>query len=295
MNHVSPLRYPGGKSALSDFLIDIIDLNNLRDGAYYEAYAGGAGAGLRLLMEGVVSEIYLNDVDSRIHAFWVSVLDEPERFEKSIREIPLSIEEWKKQREIYLNPDHHDRFDLGFAAFYMNRCNRSGILMDAGPIGGFGQQGKWHMGVRFNRETLSRRVLDLAGYRENIHVFNKDAIRFLKEHLPKGRGRSHVFVYLDPPYVNKGRRLYFNAYGKKDHATLARYLLNQKSLYWIMSYDDNSLVRDLYRDRLRALVHSSYTLQSRRSTHEILIAPEHVTIPLEQRVGHNRFPLRKVA
>ena len=76
MSHSSPLRYPGGKSALSDFLIDVIDLNDLRGSAYYEAYAGGAGAGIKLLMEGAVSQIYLNDADYNIYSFWISVLDE---------------------------------------------------------------------------------------------------------------------------------------------------------------------------------------------------------------------------
>jgi len=295
MRYMSPLRYPGGKGVLSEFLIDVIDLNNLRGNAYFEAYAGGAGAALRLLMEGIVSEIYLNDADYRLYAFWTSVLDEPERFVKLIHEVPLTIKEWKRQRDICLHPEEHEQLDVGFAAFYMNRCNRSGILVDAGPIGGYEQQGKWRMNARFNRDTLAHRILNLVKFQEKIHVFNQDAIRFLKEQLPRGRDRKRIFVYLDPPYVNKGQRLYLNAYEKKDHTDLAKYLMSQKSLHWIMSYDDNSLVRNLYKDRLRALMKANYTLQEKRFTHEILIAPKHLITPLEHRIGRNRFPLRKVA
>ena len=167
--------------------------------------------------------------------------------------------------------------------------------MDAGPIGGYGQQGKWRMDARFNRDTLSDRILNLVHWRKKIRVFNQDAIRFLKEQLPKGCGRKRALVYLDPPYVNKGQRLYLNAYEKKDHADLARYLLSQKSLHWIMSYDDNGLVRKLYKDRLRARINANYTLQEKRLTHEILIAPKHLITPLECRVGRNRFPLQEVA
>ena len=295
LKHLSPLRYPGGKGVLSELLIDVIDLNNLRGNAYFEAYAGGAGAALRLLMEGVVSEIYLNDADYRLYAFWTSVLDEPERFIRLIHEVPLTIEEWKKQRDICLHPDSHRRLDVGFAAFYMNRCNRSGILLDAGPIGGYSQQGKWRMDARFNRDTLSDRILNLTRFQGKIRVFNQDAIQFLKEQLPKGCDRKRILVYLDPPYVNKGQRLYLNAYEHKDHADLARYLLSQKSLHWILSYDDNNLVRNLYQDRLRAQLSANYTLQEKRLTHEVLIAPKYLITPLEHRVGRNRFPMKEVA
>jgi DNA adenine methylase len=133
----SPLRYPGGKGCLSSLLADVIDLNDLRGSVYYEPYAGGAGAALELLREGIVSEVYINDADLRVGAFWESVLGETGHFVDEIFGVPLSIKEWRRQLEICSNPATHTRFQTGFAAFYMNRCNRSGVLTGAGPIGGY--------------------------------------------------------------------------------------------------------------------------------------------------------------
>jgi DNA adenine methylase len=227
----------------------------------------------------VVSEIHLNDADRRVYSFWKSALHSSERFADLIREVPLTIEEWHRQHDICVNPTAHSQFDIGFSAFFMNRCNRSGVLTGSGPIGGFEQSGKWRIDVRFNRPALAERILLLSKMRKRIHVTNHDAIDFLKASLPRGRGRDRVFVYLDPPYVIKGQRLYLNAYQPADHAILSQYMSNQRTLKWIMSYDDNQLVRSLYaRNRLFELP-IRYTLQEKRSAQELIIAPKHLYLP----------------
>ena len=68
MRILSPLRYPGGKSRITDFVKQIIKDNNLLDGVYVEPYAGGAAVALSLLMDEYVSSIIINDKDlSLIH------------------------------------------------------------------------------------------------------------------------------------------------------------------------------------------------------------------------------------
>ncbi len=280
---------------MASFLTDIIDLNYLRGCAYFEPYAGGAGAALNLLKEGVVSELYLNDADERIYAFWRSVQLYPERFMERIASVPLTITEWHKQHEICLNPSKYSLFDIGFATFFLNRCNRSGVLIGAGPIGGYEQKGKWRMDVRFNREELSRRIFHLSRYRERIHVSCNDALNFLKTSLPRGRGRDHIFIYLDPPYVNKGQRLYLNSYNADDHAFLAKYLNEQHRLQWIVSYDDNELIRRLYASFRIALLPIKYTLQQKRSAYELIIAPHYLSTPSVCRIGGRESSLRRIA
>ena len=200
MRYDSPLRYPGGKASLAGFLARTIGLNDLYGCTYFEPFAGGAGAALRLLREEVVSEIHINDLDVRIIAFWNAVLGERERFVDTILSVPLSVTEWEKQREIYRRGDANKGFELGFATFYLNRCNRSGVLFRAAPIGGQEQSGKWRIDARFNRAALAERVIAISRRRESIHVTNLDALEFLVHHLPRGRERGRVFAYLDPPY-----------------------------------------------------------------------------------------------
>jgi DNA adenine methylase len=295
MANASPLRYPGGKAAFSDFLTDVIDLNDLRACAYFEPYAGGAGAALELLKNGVVSDIYLNDADPRIYSFWYSALVFSSKFTKRILSVPLTLSEWYKQQHICLNPFLYSQFKVGFAAFYMNRCNRSGVLDGSGPIGGYKQDGKWRLDVRFNRERLAERIIAIARLRKHIHVFCMDAIVFLKDQLPRGKRRKHVFVYLDPPYVNHGPRLYLNAYNSDDHALIAKYLHAQKSLPWIMSYDDCSLIRELYSAHNIALLPTKYTFQKKRRINELLIAPHHLSTPSACRIAGRESLLEEIS
>jgi DNA adenine methylase len=290
LKYASPLRYPGGKAALTSFLAVTIDLNELRGCAYYEPYAGGAGATLGLLKQGVVSELHLNDADQRVHAFWHSALNVSDRFVDRISTVPLTIKEWHRQHDICSNPRAFSRFDVGFAAFFMNRCNRSGVLTGAGPIGGYAQAGAWRMDVRFNRTALAERILHLGRLKDRIHLSCEDAIVFLKRSLPRGHARAKVFVYLDPPYVIKGQRLYLNAYGPRDHAALARFLRAQKSLPWLVSYDDNELVRKLYASHKLAMMPIMYTLQEKRAAQELIITPRHVAVPRSCRIwGEDRL------
>lgn len=295
MNHLSPLRYPGGKSRLAGLLEAMISLNDLDGCDYYEPFAGGAGAALALLKSNAVSHLYLNDADVRIYSFWKACVSESERFAERIFEVPLTIDEWRRQRDICTHPSKHTQFEIGFAAFYMNRCNRSGVLMGAGPIGGYEQKGKWRLDVRFNREALARRALQLGQLRSAISLSKMDAIDFLKKRLPQGSARLHAFVYLDPPYVQKGQRLYLNAYRSQDHCELSRYLKAQKMLHWFASYDDSPLIRSLYAGLKICLMPIQYSLQVKRIESELVLAPHHLALPVLCRPMSQRELLFRVS
>lgn len=279
MAHISPLRYPGGKTLLTGFLNNLININKLQGCQYFEPYAGGAGAALGLLSQGVVSRVFLNDADTRVYSFWHSILKETNKFIDTINRIPLTIDEWKRQHFVCENPKSSSLFELGVATFYMNRCNRSGVITGAGPIGGYEQNGKWLMNARFNRESLSERIQAVAKMKKHIIISNNDAICFLKEKLPAGRGRKKVFVYLDPPYVVKGKSLYMNAYISRDHEMLARYMSKQFSLPWVMSYDNTDLIRSLYSECNQSYMRLQYSLQDKRAAKELIIVPKHVIVP----------------
>ncbi len=158
----------------------------------------------------------------------------------------------------------------------MNRCNRSGVLSGAGPIGGYAQSGKWKLGVRFNREALVSRILSIGRLHDRIHA---SCLEFLRSNLPRGSARQRVLVFLDPPYVNKGQRLYLNSYESRDHATLAHYMGRQQILPWVMSYDDTDLIRQLYSDHQIATLPIRYSLQDKREARELLIAPGRMALP----------------
>lgn len=62
-NNYSPLRYPGGKRRLVDFIKSIIDQNNLKGGTYIEPFSGGAAIALALAIDGYMERVVINDYE----------------------------------------------------------------------------------------------------------------------------------------------------------------------------------------------------------------------------------------
>jgi len=242
----SPLRYPGGKAVLTDFIAATIEANGIRECVYAEPYAGGAGAAINLLLAGKVERIILNDADRNIWAFWKSILDHTDEFLALVDGAQLTVNEWVLQRDAYETPKGRSTLERGFAAFFLNRCNRSGILTNGGVIGGLNQDGKWKIDARFNREGLKRRIERIAAYRDQIEVANMDAIQFLRTHVLSETDRSRFFVYLDPPYFVKGSQLYLNYYQPSDHADLAQFLRRIERVKWLVTYDNAPEIRQIY-------------------------------------------------
>lgn len=279
----SPLRYPGGKQVLGKVIARLVCLNNREGGTYVEPYAGGAGAALMLLFGDYVRSVSLNDADWTVYCFWKSVLDDTESFLRLIRDTPLTIDEWRRQRAIYKSPSDNSPLQVGFATFFLNRTNRSGIIVNGGPIGGIDQRGKWTVDARFYRSTLSKRVEKIALYRERISICNQDALDFLRDRVGNRAFLRSAFVYLDPPYFAKGRDLYLSFYAADDHRAVSRFILSTEGLMWVMSYDNVPEVARLYRTRRCIPFSLSYTARERRSGAEILIVGKGVRFPREWR------------
>src|SRR5450759_268390 len=88
--HFTPLRYPGGKAKLAEYVKSLMKENRLLNGEYVEPYAGGAAIALELLFHEYVSRIHINDVSKPLHAFWKSVLSDTEAFCHLIMKTPLN-------------------------------------------------------------------------------------------------------------------------------------------------------------------------------------------------------------
>lgn len=271
--YYSPLRYPGGKSCLSDFLADLIAVNRLQEKTYVEPFAGGAGAALTLLMLEKVENIVINDLDIGIYGFWKSVTEQPDKFIKKLERVEVSMAEWQRQKEIYRR-ERTDLFRLGFATFYLNRTNRSGII-EGGPIGGSRQNGTWGIDARFNKDGLIERVKKIALYKNRIHVSNKDGRSLIRELSRK----KNVFAYLDPPYYVKGGSLYLNHYQHNDHQKLASVLNESKDLHWILTYDNVDEIKKLYPDRSIYEFSLNYHADRARVGQELLILSDPIKLP----------------
>lgn len=275
MKTASPLRYPGGKSSMAGLLRDIRRLNGLRHQSIAEPFAGGAGASLTLLYLDEVHEIFINDADQAIYDFWWTLINRIRPFLDKLSKMSVSIEEWYRQRDVYRSVRVNSRLRRGFAAFYLNRCNHSGIIMNGGPIGGLSQEGKWKLDVRFNKHELQRRCEKIAKYRGRIHVSCADGIRFIGSLDPVS-----TFFFIDPPYFEKGPTLYLNALDTDYHVALAERLKTMQDCAWALTYDDCLPVRRMYRGwaAIRPFT-IRYSASRRRAGKEILITPKWLRLP----------------
>lgn len=272
----SPLRYPGGKARLSELLAGIIEHSGLRDCHYIEPYAGGCGLALSLLFNDKVSRITINDIDPSIWSFWKAVLDHTEELVELIRSTELSVDQWLVQREIQREGDMSDPVRLGFATFYLNRTNRSGIISGASVIGGMSQSGKYKMDCRFNREALIRRIRRISGARERIALRRDDAVDLMRVFECSGDGDT--LFCIDPPYFGKGSRLYTSFYNEEDHAAVAAAV--RKLRYpWVVTYDNVSEIQKLYRGSSQFTFNINYSVQSKRVGTELLVTSKGINVP----------------
>lgn len=278
---VSLLRYPGGKVSLYPRLREIVR-NNKLNGTYVEPYAGGAGAALALLITGQVDRIVINDLDPAIYAVWKAVTTSPDDFAELIRRTDLSIGEWKKQKQIYKEADRSDILGLGFATFYLNRANRSGVL-NAGPIGGMQQTGNYKIDARFNKRELLERLRLIALYRNQIVASNLDGRTVIEQYSDK----PNTFIYADPPYFHKAGSLYMNYFTQDDHVRLAECLNGRANAHWVLTYDSLPDVASLYSERRRELFSLNYSAHRIEKATEVMVFSDGLTsLPASYQAGH---------
>lgn len=275
--HFTPLRYPGGKAKLAAYVKEIIKQNKLYDGEYAEPYAGGAGIALELLFQEYVQQIRINDVSHHVYSFWKSVLNDTEELCRLVKNTKLSIGAWDRQKRIFSNPDGYDYTQVGFATFFLNRTNRSGIL-NGGVIGGRDQTGPWKIDARYNANELIFRIESIAKMKRRIKLTNCDAISFLKCGLPKWPDKA--LVYLDPPYYERGRELYYDYYKPEDHADVAKLIGEKmKSRHWIVSYDNVAAIKKLY-SAFRSITYNvGYSARDQYVGKEVMFFSPKLVIP----------------
>lgn len=240
----SPLRYPGGKGKIANYLKLVMLENGLVGREYVEPYAGGASVALSLLFEDYASHIHINDLNPGVHACWDAMLNRTGDLCDLIREAPVTMDTWHTQRAVLASPDP-DPLSLAFATFFLNRVNRSGII-SGGVIGGLEQHGPYKIDARYNTEDLIRRIRKVGRYRSRISLTGVDAVEFLNSWTDDD-DVAPSFVYLDPPYFVKGRGLYDNFYDPTDHAAVAD-MVHQLAHPWVVSYDAVPQILDLYPD-----------------------------------------------
>lgn len=264
---LSPLRYPGGKSKVIDWIYRRLQADKVN--TFVEVFAGGASLGLSLLDSGTIKRLVLNDLDPLVYAFWHTLLNYPAYLISRIESEPPTLSRFWIAKHLCANCRQPSipMKELAWAFFLLNRTCFSGII-SANPIcGKNGTDQK--LSVRWNADSLIQRIRRISAMSSKIDLFQMDCCDFLEQYA---YWYPNSTCFIDPPYVAKGAELYTTCFQKKDHERLAFTL---ESLYTgmpgadlILTYDDCPMIRNLYQFASIEMLPCYYSISRQRIERE---------------------------
>lgn len=277
---LSPLRYPGGKSQMYKFVENLVNKNIGEDGTYIEPFAGGAGVAIQLLINQKVNHIVINDLDKSIHSFWYSIINHKDEFIDLIMKTPITIDEWHKQKEIYKS-ELKNPYSVkgGFATFFLNRTNVSGIIK-GGPIGGLKQDGNYKIDCRFNKKKLINKINMISCLNNRITLLNLDAETLINK-IPVLYSKEKTFIFFDPPYFSQGKNLYLEFIDANKHRELKESIDKIEDYKWIITYDNNETIYKIYQEcgqKYKYQLRYSANNKQKRKAFELLFASPNTKI-----------------
>lgn len=267
----NPLRYPGAKSKLVPYVQKLIETQGLVGCTFYEAYAGSAALSFGLLENNIISKAIINELDPLVYNFWTSVMNYTEELIQLICSTDITIETWEEM-SLYRDINYlaeKSIVQIGFAGLFLNRTNFSGILK-ANPLGGMEQKSPYKIDCRFNKQKIISSIRKLSMFKNRIEIHNMDALVFLKEKT-KYRRNAYTFVYIDPPYYEKGSSLYRFYYEDNMHRALAKFI-KTKTYPWLISYDNTKPIQRLYKRNQQQQIYWDYSANTHTKGKELLIS-----------------------
>lgn len=290
-NTDSPFRYPGGKTQLYNFVLHLLEINDVHD-IYIEPFAGGAGLPMKLLIENKVERVWINDYDKAIYSVWYAILHHHKRLISMINDVPFdyvsgnlinseeSIKFWDVQKDEYQkNKNHQTSIELAFATLFLNRTNNSGIIQ-GGPIGGRNQTGSSKIYARFNKKTLIGKINLIRSLRDRIKLTRLNALDMIPK-INKGVTSANSLIFFDPPYYEQGKNLYYSSFTEDGHKELSEAILSLKKHKWITTYDKSNQITNMYSEsdkRFKYEINYSANNQKRGHAPELMFASPAINI-----------------
>jgi len=283
-NKFGLIRYPGSKAKLCGPILDampdeiVLGLwSNAHAWEYREPFFGSGAIGFRIMDSlSARCRVWLNDRDYWLVCLWNAVKDCHRDLITMVRKFKPSADKFFEFKAQDGSVDV-DPLLAGFRKLAIHQMSVSGFgVMSGTCLGGRNQENaQYPVDCRWNpirlAEHINNRHKQMARFGNQLKITCKDFSALL-EKCP-----ARCFVYMDPPYVEKGEMLYKHGMDESEHNRLSKCIKSLRC-QWMLSYDDHPLVRELYAPfsiRELAVTYSNATNAKglRPKNREILISP----------------------
>lgn len=223
--------YMGNKATITQWIIE-----NFPQGYSKMRYVEVFGGTARILLEKIPSEVEIyNDFNSHLTNLFEVIRSHKEAFYEQLNQLIVSEDMYNYfYKEINNSPNDIERAIRYF--YIMSFCHKGkftggfSVIPDKNYIHKFENK-------KATIDWISKRM-------KNVLVMNKSF-----EKVVTANNTSDTLLYLDPPYVST--ETYYSklagAFTLQDHITL-RDLLKKHKGQFILSYEADQLVNDLYSD-----------------------------------------------
>ncbi len=239
VKHLSPFRYPGGKTWLVPYMRQWLAALPQRPYLFVEPFAGGAIISLTVASEQLAEHVLFVELDEQVAAVWQTILSENA--------------DWLCQRILTfeLTPETADEVlaapalsvkERAFQTILRNRINHGGILA---PGAGRIRKGENGKGIRsrWYPKTLCKRIRYIHDHLHGRLTFvHGDGMAVVAQYAEQ----ENVVFFIDPPYTTPGKsagtRLYLHH--ELDHENLFDMMSRVKG-HFLMTYENSPYVRAL--------------------------------------------------
>ena len=261
------IHYPGSKQKLARIIVPAL-LSFGRFAEYREPFCGTCSVGLRYLRSGYATNAWINDIDRSLMAAWDMIVNDPEPLIRRIQRFQPSVEKFYDYKErLLINNQKPQNAAFQRLAIHAMSYGALGVKA-ATPMGGNGQHKTYNVDSRWNPPGMIKQIRKahsvLTGLRGEVRITAGDYEPLILDESIR------ALLYVDPPYVGKGYKVYQYSFNEAQHIRLAE-LLKHTRHSWLLSYDDCDFIRELYSWAQIASVPVTYTICKAIRTRELLI------------------------
>jgi DNA adenine methylase len=240
-----------------------------RSSAFREPFCGGSAISMTMLQRGH-KNVWLNDVDRSIYFLLRGYQQYPGRFKIAARKFVPTIRGFKEALDRLMEnsfevEEEETIIRTAIMKLALQKLSYGSLVNAASaPRGGWRQTDR-ELARNWNAESICRSIDTISSHLSRARITNLDYAALIQDETER------AILYLDPPYVAVGRRLYQHSFSEKDHIRLCN-LLRQTPHAWVLSLNDHEMVHDLYAgfSDIRR-VPTTYSLHNHRRANELLI------------------------